>query len=218
MRVLVVDDHEEVRDLLLRSLRRDGHEVASASTVSEARDRLHDDVMDVVVLDVALPDGSGIDLCRALRGEGVGTPVLLLTAHAAVPERVAGLDAGADDYLVKPFAVSELRARVRALGRRGPELRPLEIRSGEARLDFRARRAERAGTEVPLTAREWSLLELLAARGERVVARAEIIELLWRDASAGASSLEVLVARIRRKLGEQALRTMRGYGYALAVD
>lgn len=218
MRVLVVDDHEEVRDLLLRTLRGDGHEVFAAATVSEAGERLVDDIVDVVVLDVALPDGSGIELCRSLRKDGISTPVLLLTAHAAVPERVAGLDAGADDFLGKPFAVSELRARVRALGRRGPELRPMEVRSGEARVDFRARRAERAGVEVPLTAREWSLLELLAARSGRFVARAEIIDLLWHGASDGAASLEVLVARIRRKLGERALRTMRGFGYALSTD
>ncbi|MFT3764087.1 MAG: response regulator transcription factor [Minicystis sp.] len=217
MRVLIVDDHAEVRDLLVRSLRRDGHEVAAAATAGEARDRLGGEPMDVIVLDVALPDGSGIDLCRALRRDGIGTPVLLLTAHAAVPERVAGLDAGADDFLGKPFAVSELRARVRALGRRGPDLRPLEVRCGDARLDFLARRAERAGAEVPLTAREWSLLELLASRAGRFVSRAEIIEIVWSDAADGTASLDVIVARIRRKLGEGALRTMRGYGYALGV-
>jgi two-component system, OmpR family, response regulator len=217
MRVLIVDDHAEVRDLVARSLRRDGHEVVVAATAHEAEARLAAEPLDVVVLDVALPDGSGIDLCRSLRESGMATPVLLLTAHAAVPERVAGLDAGADDFLGKPFAVSELRARVRALGRRGPELRKLEIRLSEARLDFLARRAERRGTEVPLTAREWSLLELLASRPGRFVSRAEIIELLWGDASDATASLDVIVARIRKKLGEGTLRTMRGYGYALAT-
>ncbi|MCA9510988.1 MAG: response regulator transcription factor, partial [Myxococcales bacterium] len=195
----------------------DGHEVVAAPTAREAEACLAAEPLDVVVLDVALPDGSGIDLCRSLRANGVATPVLLLTAHAAVPERVAGLDAGADDFLGKPFAVSELRARVRALGRRGPELRKLEIRLSDARLDFLARRAERKGTEVPLTAREWSLLELLASRPGRFVPRAEIIELLWGDASDATASLDVIVARIRKKLGEATLRTMRGYGYALAT-
>jgi len=217
MRVLIVDDHEEVRDLLSRSLRRDGHEVATAATAGEARDRLVEGAVDVIVLDVALPDGSGIDLCRELRRDEIGTPVLLLTAHAAVPERVAGLDAGADDFLGKPFAVSELRARVRALGRRGAALRPLELCCGEARLDFLARRAERAGVEVPLTAREWSLLELLASRAGRFVSRAEIMDLVWNKEAGGTASLEVIVARIRRKLGEGSLRTMRGHGYALAI-
>lgn len=216
--MLIVDDHEEVRDLLLRSLRRDGHEIATAATASEARERLVEATIDVIVLDVALPDGSGIELCRELRRSGMGTPVLLLTAHAAVPERVAGLDAGADDFLGKPFAVSELRARVRALGRRGPELRPLEARSGRTILDFRARRAEREGIEVPLTAREWSLLELLAARAGRFVARAEILEIVWGGEADATASLDVLVARIRRKLGDNVLRTMRGHGYALSVD
>ncbi|AKT42702.1 response regulator transcription factor [Chondromyces crocatus] len=218
MWVLIVDDHEEVRDLLVRSLRRDGHEVAAAATAEEARVRLAEGAVGVIVLDVALPDGSGIALCRELRQGGDSTPVLLLTAHAAVSERVAGLDAGADDFLGKPFAVSELRARVRALGRRGPELRPMEVRSGEARLDFRARCAERAGMEVPLTAREWSLLELLAARAGRFVARTEILELVWGGEVEATASLEVLVARIRRKLGEGVLRTMRGHGYALTID
>lgn len=218
MRVLIVDDHGEVRDLLVRSLRRDGHDVTSAATASEARERLEVGSMAVIVLDVALPDGSGIDLCRELRRDGIRTPVLLLTAHAAVPERVAGLDAGADDFLGKPFAVSELRARVRALGRRGPELRPLAIRCAGAQLDFLARRAERVGTEVPLTAREWSLLEVLASRSGRFVSRQEITELVWGSAVEGAASLEVLVARIRRKLGDGVLRTMRGHGYAISIS
>ncbi len=218
MRVLIVDDHEEVRDLLARTLRRDGHETSTAATAKEARTKLESSSIDIVVLDVALPDGSGIDVCRDLRLAGNCTPVLLLTAHASVPQRVAGLDAGADDFLGKPFAVSELRARVRALGRRGPELRPLEIRCHEAVLDFRARRAERAGIEVPLTAREWSLLELLSARAGRFVARTEILDIVWGTDVDAVASLEVIVARIRRKLGENVLRTMRGHGYALSVD
>jgi two-component system, OmpR family, response regulator len=218
MRVLIVDDHAEVRDLLLRSLRGEAHEVAVAATAAEAQARIAACALDVIVLDVALPDGSGIDLCRDLRHTGTATPVLLLTAHASVAERVAGLDAGADDFLGKPFAVSELRARVRALGRRGPALRPRSVRCGDAQLDFLARRAERACTEVPLTAREWSLLELLAARAGRFVARAEILELVWGGEADATASLDVLVARIRRKLGEGVLRTMRGHGYALAVE
>ena len=218
MRVLIVDDHEEVRDLLARTLRRDGHETSTAATAKEARAKLETSSVDVVVLDVALPDGSGIDVCRDLRLAGISTPVLLLTAHASVPQRVAGLDAGADDFLGKPFAVSELRARVRALGRRGPELRPIVIRCHEAILDFRARRAERAGIEVPLTAREWSLLELLSARAGRFVARTEILDIVWGSEADAVASLEVIVARIRRKLGENVLRTMRGHGYALSVD
>lgn len=218
MRVLIVDDHHEVRDLLSRTLRRDGHEPLTATTKKEALAKLAVSSVDVIVLDVALPDGSGIDVCRELRDEGNRTPVLLLTAHAAVPERVAGLDAGADDFLGKPFAISELRARIRALGRRGPELRPLEIRHGDVFLDFRARRAEKAGTEVPLTAREWSLIELLAARLGRFVARSEILELVWGGDTEAAASLEVLVGRIRRKLGDNVLRTMRGHGYALGIE
>lgn len=218
MRVLIVDDQDEVLDLLARTLRRDGHEPLTATTKREALDKLESCSVDVIVLDVALPDGSGIDVCRIIRGAGNGTPVLLLTAHAAVPDRVAGLDAGADDFLGKPFAISELRARIRALGRRGPELRPLEIRCGEAFLDFRARRAEKSGVEVPLTAREWSLLELLASRSGRFITRSEILEVVWSGDTEATASLEVLVGRIRRKLGETILRTMRGHGYALSVE
>ncbi len=218
MRVLIVDDEDEVLDLLARTLRRDGHEPLTAATKQQALAKLETCSVDVIVLDVALPDGSGIDVCRIIRGAGNGTPVLLLTAHAAVPERVAGLDAGADDFLGKPFAISELRARIRALGRRGPELRPVEIRCGNAFLDFRSRRAEKSGVEVPLTAREWSLIELLASRSGRFVARSEIMEVVWSGDTEATASLEVLVGRIRRKLGENILRTMRGHGYALGKD
>jgi two-component system OmpR family response regulator len=133
-----------------------------------------------------------------------------------VPQRVAGLDAGADDFLPKPFAVAELRARVRALGRRGPVERKPTVRSGEVELELSTRRATRAGEEVPVTAREWAVLELLAARSGRVVPRSEILDCLWGDITDSANqSLDVIIARIRRKLGPNVVRTVRGEGYAL---
>ncbi|MEI6162621.1 MAG: response regulator transcription factor, partial [Roseococcus sp.] len=134
-----------------------------------------------------------------------------------VSSRVACLDAGADDFLPKPFAIAELRARVRALGRRGPLPRDLLRRVGDVTLDITARRAARGDEAVPLTAREWALLELLAARAGRVVPRGEILEVVWGDdTDRAAASLDVIVARIRRKLGHDAIETLRGIGYRLA--
>jgi len=217
VRVLVVEDHRDLVDLVERALRADGHSVETAATLAEAVDRLRDRPADVLVLDLGLPDGSGFDLCRSLRRDGVNTPILLITANAPVRRRVEGLDAGADDFLGKPFALAELRARVRALGRRGTLPRKVHVVRGATTLDFLARRAEVAGVEVPLTAREWAVLDLLVARAGRAVARTEILEIVWGDPEQGGASLEVLVARIRKKVGDDVVRTVRGYGYALAV-
>ena len=216
VRVLVVDDHEQVRSLVGRALTEDGHVVRAAATLAEARALLAEHGAEVIVLDIGLPDGSGLDLCTELRLASEGTPILLLTARVSLDDRVAGLDRGADDFLGKPFAIAELRARVRALGRRGPLPRTLHHRSGPIALDFGGRTARVDGVEVPLTAREWAVLELLAQRSGRVVARAEILEIVWGEASEPVSrSLDVMITRIRRKLGEGAIRTLRGEGYAL---
>src|SRR5689334_4474998 len=123
MHLLIVDDHPELLDLVQRALARDDHVVHTAKTLADARGAIAERPPDVLILDLALPDGTGIDLCRELRRSGATFPILLLTAHGEVPQRVAGLDAGADDFLAKPFAMAELRARVRALGRRGPSER-----------------------------------------------------------------------------------------------
>jgi DNA-binding response OmpR family regulator len=157
-----------------------------------------------------------MDLCRDLRRRGLAVPILVLTAQGQVARRVEGFDAGADDFLAKPFAVAELRARVRALGRRGPLPRGLHYRHGATDLDFAARRALITQREIPLTAREWAVLELLAARGGRIVSRAEILEQIWGEATDAASaSLDVIVGRIRKKLGDGVVRTLRGEGYSL---
>ncbi len=216
MRVLVVDDHPDVRDVVSRALTRDGHDVVTAVSAAEALSTLACTASDLIVLDLALPDGSGLDVCRQLRRTGVNTPILMLTALRSVEQRVEGLDAGADDFLGKPFAIAELRARVRALGRRGALPKELHVQRGEVALDFLGRRATRRGSEVPLTAKEWAVLDLLASRGGRPVSRSEILEMLWGDADRGGASLEVLIARIRRKLDEALVVTHRGFGYALA--
>ena len=217
MYVLVVDDNAELLELVVTSLEREGHRVASLTTASEAMSSLDRSTFDVIVLDIGLPDGSGIDVCRKARARGLSTPILILTARAAVDQRVEGLDAGADDFLAKPFAVAELRARVRALGRRTGISAARTWSHGSVALDFPKRYATVEGREVPLTAREWSILDVLASARGRVVPRTRILEEVWSDGdSAAAASLDVLMTRIRKKLGSDAVRTVRGEGYALA--
>ena len=218
MHLLVVDDHPELLDMLSRSFEREAHRVVLAQTLAEARRELSRRIPDVLVLDVELPDGSGVDLCRELRREGARVPILLLTAHGEVRQRVEGLDAGADDFLPKPFAVAELRARVRALGRRGPIERGVRLTISDVVLDFDGCLATRGSSEVPITAREWEILKLLGSAPGRVFSRATILDLIWDDQSPRASaSLDTLMGRIRRKLGTRVVRTIRSEGYALDV-
>ena len=171
---------------------------------------------DVIVLDVAMPALDGLAVCRRLRSKGLPTPILMLTARDAVPDRVAGLEAGADDYLVKPFAIQELIARLRALTRRGTDAHASGLRSyGDLTLDVSARRATRAGRPIDLTAREVDLLELLLREPGRVVTRERAIEEIWDD-GAEANVVDRYVTRLRRKLGTPPLiRTVRGSGFTL---
>lgn len=220
MRLLVVDDEAEMRELLSRNLGR-VHGVKTAATCREADAMLAESHFDLIVLDVMLPDGSGIELCSRVRARGTETPILLLTAKGDVRSRVAGLDAGADDYLGKPFALSELRARVAALGRRGPMRRDRAVTIGALTVDLEGRRARIEGKALPLTAKELAIVELLATRTGKVVGRDELLESVWGEANDSArASLEVLVARIRQKLGDHSslLQTVRGVGYLLATD
>jgi DNA-binding response OmpR family regulator len=216
MRVLVVDDHADVRELVQRALLRDGHQVTSVGSVGEARAELAAHPIEMLLLDLGLPDGSGQEFCQELRAAGRDLPVLVLTAKSAVASRVDALDAGADDYLSKPFAVAELRARVRALGRRRGGPRVFRYEHEGVVVDFSGRRAWVNGQEAPITAREWSILELLVARKGRVVSRSELLDAVWGDVTdANSQSLDTLVARIRRKLAQQLIRTVRGEGYVL---
>jgi DNA-binding response OmpR family regulator len=223
MRLLIVDDDTELRDLLVRALERDRHQVVAVSSVALARDALELGQTDLMVLDLALPDGTGVELCRELRRARSQLPVLMLTAHSDVGERVRALDAGADDFLGKPFAIAELRARVRALGRRSgsgdlpAQLRVLNLE--QISLDFAAHRASVAGAAVTLTAREWTILHALARSPQRLVTRAALFAEVWSEqGNASAASLEVLIGRIRRKLGERVIRTVRGEGYVLEAS
>jgi DNA-binding response OmpR family regulator len=218
MRILVVDDDVATRELLVRSFGRAGYGVAAVASSREAETLVAGEHFDILVVDVMLPDGSGVDLCRVLRQRSVKTPVLLLTARGAVGDRVQGLDAGADDYMPKPFAVSELLARVRALGRRGPALRDEVIVVGGVEIDLGGRRVSLGGKSVAMTARELAILETLARNPRQIVSRDQIMESVWGTVSdAKANTLEVLMARIRRKLGgpQAPIRTVRNVGYAL---
>jgi DNA-binding response OmpR family regulator len=200
MRILVVDDDAPTRALLVRSLGRSGHVPVAVGSCSEATALTEAERFDLLVLDVMLPDGSGVELCWTLRESRLTTPVLLLTARGVVGDRVAGLDAGADDYLAKPFAVAELLARVRALGRRGPVLRDETIVAGPVEIDLGGRRVTVAGKSIPMTGRELAIIGVLAKNGGNVVTREVLMEAIWgKVGNTVANSLEVLLARIRRK-------------------
>jgi len=214
--ILVVDDDGAIRRMLERTLAAEGYEVVVATDGGAALAAVERAVPDLVVLDVALPGLDGLAVSRRLRGKGLAVPVLMLTARDAVADRVAGLDAGADDYLVKPFAPEELLARVRALLRRGETPREL-LAFADVVFDVEERSARRAAEEIPLSAREADLLELLLRNPRRVVTRELALERVW--GSPAAASLNVVdryVSYLRRKLGEpELIHTVRGVGFVL---
>ena len=216
MHVLVVDDNAELIELVSRSLTSDGHRVTAATSIAKAQTLLASETFSVIVLDVGLPDGSGVSLCQAVRNAEMPTPILMLTAHAGVSERVEGLDAGADDFMAKPFAVAELRARVRALGRRKGQPALVTWARGGLQLDFSKKTAAIDARQVLLTTREWAILAMLVNAQGRVVSQSQLLEDIWGDENdAARASLEVLIGRIRKKLGESVIRTVRGEGYAI---
>ena len=220
MKILVIEDSPPTRDLLRASLEETGHSVVFAARASTGRESAMSETFDVMVIDIMLPDGNGIALCRELLAEGIATPILFLTARSEVGDRVAGLDAGGDDYLKKPFALAELHARIRALARRRGISPPSRLRLGANRIEFTARRLLHGDGEVALTGREWTVLELRAAKVGRLVSRDEILDAAWPDAGPGASeSLDVIVSRLRRKLADDGksgwIRTVRSEVYVL---
>jgi two-component system, OmpR family, response regulator MprA len=213
-RVLVVDDDPPLRRMLTRSLDAEGFDVTAAADGGAALIAAERSAPDVIVLDVALPAIDGLSVCRRLRGRGLGTPILMLTARDAVADRVAGLEAGADDYLVKPFAIQELVARVRALTRRGKQADTL-LSYADLVLDRLARTATRGTRTIELTGREAALLELLLRESGRTVTREHAIDEIWGGA-AEPNVVDRYVTRLRRKLGEPPLiRTLRGSGFVL---
>lgn len=223
MRVLVVDDDDETLEVVQGALQRDGHQVSAAQTAARALALLADNTFDLAVLDVMLGSQSGLELCAQLRRDGVAFPILFLSARGTVNARVEGLDAGGDDYLPKPFALRELVARVRALGRRGPAVRARRLIVGGLRLDFEARRATTQELEIPVTNREWDILRALADANGRVVPFDVVLERAWGEATeSNRASLEVIISRLRKKLDAPAglplIRTVRGLGYALEME
>jgi two-component system, OmpR family, response regulator MprA len=222
MNTLVVDDERAVRESLRRALELEGYEIELAADGSEALYRLDapDEEPDAMILDVLMPGVDGLEVCRRLRGTGSKLPVLMLTARTEVEDRVAGLDAGADDYVTKPFALEELLARVRALLRRTTDEESGVLRFADLELDPTTREVTRGGRPIELTRTEFSLLELFMRNPRQVLTRTIIFERVWGyDFGYASNSLDVYVGYLRRKTeagGEPRLiQTVRGVGYAL---
>ena len=220
MRLLLVEDDERLASALARGLRGEGYAVDTATDGDDAvvQARVYD--YDLVILDVMLPGTDGVSVCRTMRDAGRWSPVLMLTARDRVTDRIRGLDAGADDYLVKPFDFGELVARVRALLRRGAPERPAVLVAGDLEVDPATRSASRAGRRVALSAREFAVLEFLARRAGQVVSRTELLEHVWdRNYQGSTTIVDVYVGYLRRKLetpfGRPLIHTVRGAGYRL---
>ncbi len=212
--ILVVDDDPPIRRMLDRTLAAEGYRIETAGDGGEALAAVERSAPDLVVLDVAMPGLDGLAVCRRIRGKGLATPVLLLTARDEVGERVAGLDAGADDYLVKPFATEELLARVRALLRRGHAPEEL-LALGDLTFDLATRTVQRGSHILRLSAREADLLELLLRNPRRVVTREQAVAQIWRGATR-ANTVDRHVTNLRRKLGDPPLiETIRGVGFVI---
>jgi two-component system OmpR family response regulator len=223
MRVLVVEDEVKMAALLQRGLREEGYAVDVASDGREALWLATENGYDAIVLDVMLPDVDGFEVCRKLREAGRWSPVLMLTARDGVPDRVAGLDAGADDYLTKPFSFAELLARLRALVRRASPERPAVLQVGDLVLDPATRRVSRDGTPVELTPREFALLEFFMRHPGEVLSRTRLIEHVWDFAFEGDSNVvDVYVRYVREKVdrpfGLDSIETVRGAGYRLREE
>jgi two-component system OmpR family response regulator len=223
MRVLIVEDELKMASLVRRGLLEEGHAADVARTGEDALWLSRAHPYDAIVLDVLLPGADGFETCRNLRSSGVWAPVLMLTARDAVEDRVAGLDAGADDYLTKPFSFAELLARLRALARRGTVERPTELAVGDLRLDPASRRAWRGDVRIRLSPKEFALLEAFMRRPGQALSRLALLEHAWDFAYENRSNVvDVYVRYLREKIdrpfGTASLETVRGVGYRLRED
>jgi len=222
MRLLVVEDDVKLARALERGLQREGYAIDVADTGDHALTQATANDYDAVVLDVMLPGRDGFDVCREMRRAERWAPVLMLTARDQVSDRIRGLDAGADDYLVKPFDFGELLARLRALIRRGPSERPPVLEVGELRIDPAARIVTRAGKQIELTVREFALLHFLAQRAGEVVSREQLLEHVWDNDEGSTNVVDVYVGYLRNKLERpfrgKIFRTVRGIGFMLEVN
>ena len=222
MRLLIVEDERKVASFIARALREQGYQVDVAESGERALGMARSATYQAIVLDLRLPDVDGIQACRELRQSGLETPILMLTARSLVEQRVEGLDAGADDYLTKPFVLSELHARVRALMRRGLHNRSAILRFADIEIDRHRQRVSRGGSELSLTPKEFSLLQLLLERAPEAVTRSEIIESIWSYGFDTETNLvEVYVNRLRQKVDcnrqDRLIHTVRGVGYRLGT-
>jgi DNA-binding response OmpR family regulator len=223
MRILLVEDERKVASFIARALRESSYAVDVAETGEKALALATDVTYDAILLDVRLPGMSGLEVCRELRQQGLEAPIMMLTARGLVEHRVAGLDAGADDYLAKPFALAELLARVRALVRRGFHSGNARLCYADLALDRHRRRATRGPDVIPLTAKEFALLELFLLHAPELVTRSEIVEHVWDCHFDSETNLvEVYINRLRRKIDEnrsaKLIHTVRGVGYRLGLS
>jgi heavy metal response regulator len=221
MRVLLVEDEARIADFIRKGLSEYGYAVDVASDGEETLDWLNTAEFDVIILDVMLPVRNGIEVCRELRGRGVQTPVIMLTARDTIEDRVRGLDSGADDYLVKPFAFSELLARLRALTRRQPALIGSLLRIGDLALDTATRQVSRQGRPISLTTKEYTLLEYLLRHPHQVLTRTMIAEHVWNyDFDNATNVIDVHIRNLRRKIDDafptKLIHTVRGAGYRIS--
>jgi two-component system copper resistance phosphate regulon response regulator CusR len=220
MRILLVEDEPRMANVIAKGLREQSYAVDIAQDGDEGLYQCSINDYDLIVLDVLLPQRDGFEVCRELRARGTTTPILMLTARAAVDDRITGFDAGADDYLTKPFSFRELLARIRALLRRDAHLRPDVFEIGDLTIDSASHRVSRGGSPVQLTAKEYALLEYLARRSGQLVSRAEIAAHVWDDSfDPFSNTIEVYINRLRKKIDEnqatKLLHTRRGEGYIL---
>lgn len=218
MRVLLIEDDTILGAAVRDQIRADGHSVDWVTRLDDAGDHLASASYDLILLDLMLPDGRGIPFLRSLRARQDVTPVVILTALDQISDRIEGLNAGADDYMVKPFDLSELTARLKAVARRySGNPNPL-IEIGDLAIDLAARRVTRAGKPVALTAREWVLFEAFVQRPRQLMSKAQLEERLYAfDAEVESNAIEVHVSRLRKKLGHEIIETVRGIGYRLGA-
>jgi len=220
MRVLLVEDDELLGDAVKTHVHRQGHAVDWALSCQTAEENLAVTPYDLMLLDLRLPDGSGLDILKALRARRDETPVIIMTAHDQVSDRIAGLNAGADDYLVKPVDLGELQARIHAVSRRyGTHKLPAIVVNGLSVYPSDRRIEDAGGVSIILSSREWAVLDRLIARKRAIVSKAQIEEALYAfGAEVESNTVEVYVSRLRRKLGRDAIETVRGVGYRISSD
>jgi two-component system copper resistance phosphate regulon response regulator CusR len=220
MRILIIEDEQKLAEILVRSLRGEGFIVDAAPTADEGFHLASSDHYDLVILDLLLPDGSGTEVLRHLRQQQNKVPVLVLTARGDLDTKVENFEAGADDYLTKPFALPELMVRVRALMRRGPAVKDTMLKLADLEVDRLSRQVRRAGKRVELSPKEYSLLEYLMLNAGRVLSRSMIIDRVWDQSFEGFTNIvDVYVRQLRRKIDEgfepKLIRTVRGLGYSI---